>query len=77
MTRPSETITLADIYLALDERLVAGNATRTEATQCSVETELQRKVSEVLAEVELTLVDRLHETSLNDIHSASCGYSAN
>ncbi|MEL7164735.1 MAG: Rrf2 family transcriptional regulator [Pseudomonadota bacterium] len=76
LARPSEGITLADVYLALDERLVAGNTTRIETTDCSVETDLRRCVSDVLEEVELTLVDRLRETSINDIHSASCSYCA-
>ena len=66
LARNAETITMADVYLALDERLVAG--TREEpAPRCSVEHALHARVLDVLDEVEQSLVERLRETRIADI----------
>lgn len=74
LAKTAESITLADVYLALDERLVSGSAENTEPSQCNVETDLQLRVSEVLEEVEASLVERLGETSIVDVHPKSCSY---
>lgn len=74
LAKPAETITLADVYLALDERLVSGNAGDSEPSHCSVETGLQARVAEVLEEIEESLVTRLRETSILDVHPSSCAY---
>ena len=71
---PAEGITLADIYLALDERLVSGSSQNEEPSDCSVENGLQTRVSEVLSEIEQSLVERLKETSITDIHPKKCSY---
>ncbi len=63
--RPSE-ITLADVYLALDERLVASGL-EDEAPTCSVEHALQKRVRGVLEEIEQNLVERLSETSIQEV----------
>ena len=67
-------ISLADVYLALDERLVSGASHDDEPSDCSVETGLQARVSEVLDEIEESLVERLRETSIADVHPNSCSY---
>ncbi len=74
LARPARSITLADVYLALDERLVSGSDSDAEPSQCSVETDLQTRVAEVLEEIEESLVQRLRETSITDVHPKSCSY---
>lgn len=74
LARPAKNITLADVYLALDERLVSGSGGHAEPSQCSVETGLQIRVSKVLEEIEESLVQRLRETSITDVHPSSCSY---
>jgi len=74
LAKPARGITLADVYLALDERLVSGVEQDTQTDLCSVETDLQSRVAEVLAEVEESLVQRLSETSIIEVHSKSCSY---
>lgn len=59
-------ISLADVYLALDERLVA-TAEMNDAPSCSVENALHKRVSGVLADIEQSLVERLGETSISDV----------
>ncbi|MGR3503507.1 Rrf2 family transcriptional regulator [Pseudaestuariivita sp.] len=72
LARPASGITLADVYQALDERLVAGASGEIETSQCSVETGLQERVAQVLEEVEASLVQRLRETTITDVHASSC-----
>ena len=74
LAKPAQSITLADVYLALDERLVSGPVTETEPSECSVETGLQARVAEVLDDIEASLVARLRETTITDVHPSSCSY---
>ncbi|MEL6807146.1 MAG: Rrf2 family transcriptional regulator [Pseudomonadota bacterium] len=74
LAKPADNITLADVYLALDERLVSGSSSDVEPTLCSVETGLQKRVADVLNDIELSLVERLRETSIKDVHPQDCGY---
>lgn len=58
-------ITLADVYLALDERLVAsGNISK--SIKCSVEKALQHRIACVLDEVEASLIKKLSATKISD-----------
>lgn len=69
LARPPQDITLADVYLALDERMVAtGDAEDVPA--CSIEHALHRRVSSVLEEIEESLVKRLGETSISEVRGA-------
>ncbi len=77
LAKPAKGITLADVYLALDERLVSGNDSDVAPSLCSVETGLQTRVTEVLDEIEQSLVQRLRETSIQDVHPSSCTYCEN
>lgn len=61
-----ENITLADVYLALDERIVASDP-GVETSACSVEHALHHRISSVLDEVEQSLVQRLSETSISEV----------
>lgn len=66
--RRPDGITLADVYLALDEKLVA-SPEAVFASSCSVEDALHRRVADVLEDVERRLVDRLGETSILDVRN--------
>ena len=74
LAKPAHGITLADVYLALDERLVSRGTGDTEPSHCHVEEGLQTRVSELLEDIEESLVQRLRETSITEIHPKSCSY---
>lgn len=76
LAKSADSITLADVYVALDERLVSGSGDIGEPSHCSVETDLQARVAEVLDDIEVTLVERLRETTITDLHPNDCGYCA-
>lgn len=69
LARLPQDITLADVYLALDERLVASDAA-SDAPACSVEHALHKRVSGVLGEIEQSLVQKLGETSISEVRGA-------
>ena len=70
LARDPDCITLADIYLALDERLIAaGDADQ--STTCSVEHALHRRVADVLPDIEQRLIERLRETSISQMREAT------
>ena len=74
LARSAGSITLADVYLALDERLVSGGKDEGGPSYCSVETGLQVRVAEVLDDIEESLVARLRETTIVDVHPNTCSY---
>jgi Rrf2 family protein len=67
LARAPEKITLADIYLALNERLVAPDSGDNKHL-CSVEHALHNKVSAVMRDIERNLVERLAVTTIADVH---------
>ncbi len=66
LARRPQDISLADVYLALDERLVASGEAQ-DASACSIEHALHERVFGVLEEVEQSLVQRLAETSIAEV----------
>lgn len=66
LARPPQQITLADVYLALDERLIATNDDA-HVPSCSVEHALHRCVNGVMKDVERSLIERLGETSIAEV----------
>lgn len=74
LAKTPDSITLADVYLALDERLVSGNASEDDPSPCHVEEGLQARVAEVLDDIEASLVERLRETTIVDVHPRSCSF---
>ena len=66
LARKPQDITLADVYLALDERMVA-TSDPSDPPSCSIEHELHKRVSGVLEEIEESLVKRLGETSISEV----------
>jgi Rrf2 family protein len=69
LAREPDQITLADVYLALDESLVATSGEEA-IPACSVEHILQRKVASVLEEIERSLVKRLAATTIAEVREA-------
>jgi len=68
LARPPQDITLADVYLALDESLIA-SPDQDHVPSCSVENALYRRVTDVMRDIEHSLIERLAETSLSDMRS--------
>ena len=66
LARKPDSITLADVYLALDERLIAPGDEE-QASTCSVEHALQRRITSVMDEIEQSLIARLGETTLSEM----------
>ena len=69
LTRSPDQITLADVYLALDESLIATN-TGDAPPSCSVEHALHERVSTVMEEIERDLIQRLGETTIAEVSHA-------
>ena len=65
LARAPRNITLADVYLALDERLIATDDSA-DVPRCSVESALHRTLAGVFEETERQLIDRLRETSISE-----------
>ncbi|MEM7375610.1 MAG: Rrf2 family transcriptional regulator, partial [Bacteroidota bacterium] len=66
LARDPKNISLADIYLVLDERLVARGEQKG-SSQCSVELSLQARIAGLLQEIEKNLLERLQETSIAEL----------
>lgn len=66
LARKPQEITLADVYLALEEKMIATDLAEN-APSCSVEFALHKRISGVLDEIEETLIRRLSETSIAGI----------
>ncbi len=69
LARKPQDISMADVYLALDERLVASDEISA-APACSIEHALHKRVSGVLEEIEQSLVKKLGETSIAEVRGA-------
>lgn len=70
LARNPDEITLADIYLALNERMIAPKG-EDHAPACAVERRMYDRVSDVLEEVEESLVQKLSETSIAAIRKGA------
>lgn len=66
LARSPHQITLADVYLALDESLIASDADLN-TSSCSVEHVLQRKVASVMEDIERSLIERLASTTIAEV----------
>jgi DNA-binding IscR family transcriptional regulator len=66
LARAPDQITLADVYIALDERLIAADQD-VETPSCSLEYALHRRVSSVLEDVEHSLIERLAATTILEV----------
>lgn len=70
LARSPKEITLADVYLALNEHLAATDGT--DATHdCKVAHAFHHRVSSVMAEVEQSLVAKLGETTIFEIRETA------
>lgn len=70
LARDTKHITLADVYDALGESLVASRA-QTEARTCSVERSLEAQVFQIMQEIEESLIERLSRTTIADIQKST------
>lgn len=70
LARPPQDITLADVYLALDERLVAPELSQ-ESDDCAVAQAFHDRVSKVMIEVEQALVSKLEQTTIFEIRETA------
>ena len=70
LSRSPQTITIADVYLALDERLVAAPEGSADL-HCSIEHSLQQQVAEVLEDAERGLVIRFKALTIAEITTQS------
>lgn len=70
LARPATAITLADVYVALDESLIATQGEE-HAPACSVADALNRRVASVMETVERSLVQKLSETTILDVRGES------
>lgn len=67
LARAPRDITLADVYLALDERLIATDEINDDH-HCSVEHALHNQVATIMADVEQNLMNRLAQNTIADAH---------
>lgn len=71
LARAADTITLADVYVALGDRFMdgtheAGDAPAA-APACGIESALHRRVGHALADAEARLVERFGESTVQDL----------
>lgn len=66
LAKGPQDITLADVYLALDERMIARDSP-TQPHGCSVKHALHEKVAMILEETEQNLIEKLEQTSISDV----------
>ncbi|MBY5934958.1 Rrf2 family transcriptional regulator [Tateyamaria omphalii] len=66
LARSPQEITLADVYVALEESMVAtpGNEAQPD---CSVEHALHQKVASVLEDIERSLIEKLSATTIAEV----------
>lgn len=66
LARSPDSITLADVYLALGESLFA-KGDESDASACAVEHALHSRVSNLMEDIERSLVERLAATTIAEI----------
>ncbi len=70
LLRDPDSITLADVYIALEESFVATRPTA-DTKICSVERALGDRISDIMQEVEADLVARLSTTTIAEIQRSA------
>lgn len=70
LARPPQEITLADVYLALDERLVTPEHDQ-KSHDCAVAHAFHDQVSKVMTEVEESLIHKLGQTTIFEIRETA------
>lgn len=66
LARAPDKITLADVYLALDESLMSSNEER-QPHDCSLERALHNRVHNIMLEIEQSFIERLKVTTIVEI----------
>ena len=67
LARPPEQVSLADVYRALDDRLIV-QGDQDESTTCSTERALEAKVADILQEVEHSLLQKLASIPISKVN---------
>ena len=70
LARPPEQVTLADVYRALDDRLIVHGDSGSSTTACSTERALEAKVAAILREVEHSLLHKLASIPIAKINES-------
>ena len=70
LARDTQQITLADVYAALGESLIASK-TRSETHACAVERALDNRVLQIMKQIEDSLVARLSQTTIADVQRST------
>ncbi|GGX66152.1 transcriptional regulator [Tateyamaria omphalii] len=70
LARPPHKITLADVYMALEESLIASKP-EADSDMCSVEQALETRVSKIMRDIETSLIQRLSLTTIADVREAA------
>lgn len=65
-----KTITFADIYRVIDERLITESERMTSST-CSIEDHLHEKIAGILQKLEIELIEKLADITLFDLNSST------
>ncbi len=72
LAHPRHSITLADVYLALNEKLIL-TGDNDGMAKCAIEYELHRQVTGVLEDIEQSLIACFTETTISEIGYAGDG----
>lgn len=70
LARETQYITLADVYAALGESLIASDH-GPETNLCAVERALDKRVLQIMKEIEVSLVARLSQTTIADVQRST------
>ena len=70
LVRDPTCVTLADVYVALEQRLVTAPPTA-KIKMCSIERALQDRMSDIKTDIEASLIARLSDTTLADIQETA------
>jgi len=71
LARDTQHITLADVYGALGECLIASKP-GSETHACAVERALDIRVLQIMREIEVSLIARLSQTTIADVQRSTC-----
>ena len=72
LARSPHQITLADVYVALEESLIA-TGSEEEESDCAIEHVLRREVSLVMQDIERSLIERLASTTIAEARGGPSG----
>ena len=69
LAQPPQSMTLADVYLALDERLISVDK-NDHVSECAVEHALYQKTTTIMQEIEKSLIERLRKITIFEMRGS-------